>query len=155
MEIGLKKLHENEWQIHIGYCKIRLDHFSTELLDITLEHALALDCGKQHSTLESYIKLGLRLLQLSDVHIQKTLRNISHVDLLNLMLIAKNPEFNETILKNIGGILSKQLSADLEKVETPDRELAKDSIRRIVEMTYKLESQGEIEFINDDVTEYI
>ena len=56
MKIGLKKLHENEWLVHIGCAAVKMDQFSVSLLNITLEHLLALEQGESHSTLKSYIK---------------------------------------------------------------------------------------------------
>lgn len=155
MKIGITKLHENEWQIQVGQTRIKLDRFSTELLNITLEHAVALEEGKHHSTLESYVKLGMRLQHLDDINLQNVLRDIKSVDLVNLILCANTPEFNEKILRNVGSIKSKQIAADIDKNPPPLHEAAKDSIRRIVEHMFALEAKGEIDICCNQVQRYI
>lgn len=155
MEVGLQKLHENEWLVHIGCAKIKMDRFSVALLKIHLEHLIASEKGQSHSTLQGYVSLGLRMKKLSDLHLQKLLREIRNEDLLILMQCATDPELNQKVLKNIGGLMSKQLETDLlTHTELPLEPAARTAIRRIVEVTFKLESQGEIEFLND-VVRYI
>jgi len=154
MKVGIKKLHENEWLVHIGCGAVKLDQFSVALLNITLEHLLALDEGAEHSTLSSYVNLGLRIKELKPVHMQKLLRELDTKDLLVMMLLAKDDALNQQVLANIGGILSKQLDRDLAAVQVPEEEEAKSAIRRIVEKTFELESLGKIEFTTED-TRYI
>ena len=154
MKIGLKKLHENEWLVHIGCAAVKMDQFSVSLLNITLEHLLALEQGESHSTLKSYIKLGLRIKALKDLECQKLLRTIDNKDMLVFMMVANDPQLNEMVLKNTGGILAKQLEADLATAELPSKELLKAAIRRIVEKTFELESLGQIEFTSAE-TKYI
>jgi len=154
MKVGIKKLHENEWLVHIGNASVKLDHFSVALLNITLEHLLALQHGDEHSTLQSYVGLGLRLKQLKPTDMQKFIQSIDNKDLLNLMLVANDHEFSEKVMENVGGILSKQFAADLASATMPDEEQAKDSIKKIVERLFELEGLGQLEIVNDE-TRYI
>lgn len=154
MKVGIKKLHENEWQVHLGCGAVKLDQFSVALLNITLEHLLALEHGETHSTLESYVKLGLRMKALGALDLQKLLRVLDTKDLLVMMLVAKDSELNTQVLTNIGGILAKQIERDLTTAQLPDEALTKAAIRRIVEKTFELEALGTIEFASED-TRYI
>ena len=154
MKIGLKKLPENEWLVHVGCAAVKMDQFSVSLLNITLEHLLALERGESHSTLKSYIKLGLRIKTLKDLECQKLLRAIDNKDILAFMMAANDPQLNELVMKNTGGILAKQLEADLSTAILPSKALLKEAIRRIVEKTFELESLGQIEFISTK-TKYI
>lgn len=154
MKVGIKKLHENEWLVHIGCGAVKMDQFSVALLNITLEHLLALEAGEQHSTLDSYVKLGLRIKSLTPVHMQKLLRVLDSKDLLIMMMLAQDKSLNELILSNTGTILAKQLKADLLSADIPEESKAKEALRRIVEKTFELEALGQIEFISTE-TRYI
>lgn len=154
MKVGLKKFHENEWLVHMGCAAVKMDQFSVALLNITLEHLLALEQGESHSMLKSYIKLGLRIKELKDLECQNLLRALDNKDLLMFMMVANDPELTELIMKNTGGILAKQFEADLATATLPSKELLKGAIRRIVEKTFELESLGQIEFTSTD-TKYI
>lgn len=151
MEVGLQKLHENEWLVHIGCAKIKMDRFSVALLQITLEHLIASEKGESHSTLQGYIRLGLRMKKLSDLHLQKLLRELRNEDLIVLLKVAQDHELNQKVLHNVGGIMAKQLENDLRAEALPAEEEVKEAIRRVVEVTFKLEGQGDIEFISDTV----
>lgn len=154
MKVGIKKIHENEWQVHIGCASVKIDRFSVELLRITLEHLLALEHGQSHSTLSSYVKLGQRLSELDNMALQKVLSEVDNAALLDLLLLAEDPEFTQRVLGNMGGILSKQLEADLETAAAPEKEQARDSIKHLVEKMFELEARGRIEFVQED-TQYI
>jgi hypothetical protein len=154
MKVGLKKLHENEWLVHVGCAAVKMDKFSVSLLKMTLEHLLALEQGETHSTLKSYIKLGLRMKSLKDFECQKLLRALDNKDVLVFMMAANDPELNELVMKNTGAILSKQLDADLSTAALPSKELLKGAIRRIVEKIFELEGLGQIEFTSKE-TKYI
>lgn len=151
MKVGIKKLQENEWLVHIGCGAVKMDQFSVALLNITLEHLLALEHGQTHSTLGSYVKLGLRIKQLKALDLQKLLRELESKDILIMMLLANDAELNDAILANIGGILAKQIDRDIATAQMPEHEVAKDAIRRIVEKTFELESKGQIEFVTENV----
>ena len=156
MQVGIKKLQENEWLVHIGCARIKMNRFAVELLNITLEHLTMLENGQSHSTFESYIKLGLRLSNLDDRNLQKVLSEIDSVHILNLLLAANSPDFAEHILQNMGAILANQLRADLEMAIVPDEFTAKKSIQAVVEKMLRLEEAGEIVFINKNtITRYI
>lgn len=154
MKVGIKKLQENEWLVHIGCGAVKMDQFSVALLNITLEHLLALDEGSEHSALDSYVKLGLRMKVLTPIHMQKLLRVLDTKDLLLMMLLAQDKQLNEVVMANIGGILSKQLERDLAAAIIPTEDVAKEAIRRIVEKTFELEALGQIEFTSEK-TRYI
>lgn len=154
MKLGIKKVHENEWLIHIGYASIKMDRFSVELLNITLEHLIALEHGQTHSILNSYIELGRKIKELTPAGAQLLVRSIDNQDLLKLMQVANDAALTEMVVGNVGSILAKQLSADLEKSIMPSESDAKVAIKRIVEKMFELESQGKIEFM-DEMTEYI
>ena len=154
MQVGIKKLHENEWLVHVGCAKIKMDRFSVELLNITLEHVTMLESGQSHSNYKSYIKLGLQLGDLDGRSLQKALSAMDSVDVLHLLLAAKNPEFTEKVLHNMGGILAKQLQSDLQSTPEPDEEVARKSIQVIVEKMFAMEADGQIEFIKEN-TKYI
>ncbi|WP_019557599.1 FliG C-terminal domain-containing protein [Thiomicrorhabdus arctica] len=154
MKVGLKKLHENEWLVHMGCAAVKMDQFSVALLNITLAHLLALEQGESHSMLKSYIKLGLRIKALKDLECQNLLRVLDNKDILMFMMVANDPELNDLIMKNTGGILAKQFEADLANASMPNKEILKGAIRRIVEKTFELESLGQIEFTSTD-TKYI
>lgn len=154
MKVGIKKLHENEWQLHIGCASVKMDRFTLALLQITLEHLAALEHGQDHSMLQSYIKLGLKLNELDDLALQKMLSEVDNKALLDLLLLAQNSDFTQRVLKNIGGILSKQLQADLQSSPMPDSEQARVAIKHLVEKMFELEAAGKIEFLHGD-TQYI
>jgi len=154
MKIGIKKVHESEWLVHIGCASIKVDPFSLALLEIMLEHLLALEHGESHSTLKSYVKLGLKIKTLPDIECQKFLQEVDTKDLLDLMMVADDRELNTLILKNMGGILAKQLKTDLMVANVPTEAHAKRAIKRIVEKLFEMESRGEIEFRTDN-TRYI
>ncbi len=154
MKIGIKKNHESEWLVHIGCASVKMDPFSLALLEIMLEHLLALEQGESHSTLKSYVKLGLKIKTLPDLECQKFLREVEVKDLLDLMMVANDRELNTLILRNMGGILEKQLKGDLMTAEIPTEEHAKRAIKRIVEALFELEGRGEIEF-RTEKTRYI
>jgi hypothetical protein len=101
-----------------------MDQFSVALLNITLEHLLALEQGESHSTLKSYIKLGLRIKALKDLECQSLLRVLDNKDILMFMMVANDPELSEMIIKNTGGILAKQFETDLATATLPSKELA-------------------------------
>lgn len=151
MEVGLQKIHENEWLVHIGCAKIKMDRFSVALLQITLEHLIASEKGESHSTLQGYIRLGLRIKKLSDLHLQKLLRTLKNEDLLILLKTAQDADLNQKVLTNVGVIMAKQLESDLTQNQLPSETEAKQAIRRVVENTFKLEAQGDIEFVDDNV----
>lgn len=150
MKLGIKKIHENEWQVHVGCTMVRLDRFSLELLNITLEHLEALESGQSHSILKSYTHLAEKVLQLSPANLQVLLRMVANEDILRLMQTAQNERLTEIILSNTGGILSKQLQADIDKSVMPSAEEVMASVRRVIEKMYQLENEGTIEFIKDD-----
>jgi len=154
MKVGIKKLQENEWLVHIGCGAVKMDQFSVALLNITLEHLLALQHDSTHSTLDSYAKLGLRMKLLKPLDLQKLLRVINTKDLLVLMLVAKDQQLNSQVIDNVGGILAKQVERDMQTATIPDEESAKDAIRNIVEKTFELEALGDIEFVSEN-TRYI
>lgn len=151
MKVGIKKLQENEWLVHIGCGAIKMDQFSVALLNITLDHLLALEQGAEHSTLKSYVKLGLRIKRLKPIDLQKLLRAVDSQDVLIMMLLADDSELNEIVLANIGSILSKQIERDLLTSSLPADNLVKEAVRRIVEKTFELEAKGDIEFTTENV----
>lgn len=154
MKVGIKKLQGDEWQVHIGCARVKMDRFSLELLNSTLEHLTMLKSGQSHSNVKSYIKLGLRLDDLDDRALQKVLSSLDSKEVLILLLAVKKPDFTQKVLKNIGGILSKQLQADLEVTELPDEDQVKRSIQHIVETLFSMEANGQIEIVKND-TKYI
>lgn len=151
MKVGIKKLHENEWLVHVGCARIKMDRFAVELLNITLEHMAMLESGQSHSTVKSYIKLGLKLVELDDRALQKVLSRLDNRDVLTLLLSANSDEVTQKVLHNIGGILSKQLQADLQQSEAPSEQQIKQSVENIAETLFAMEADGEVEFIKDDV----
>lgn len=154
MKVGIKKIHENEWLVHLGNAAVKLDTFSAALLNITLEHLLALEHGEAHSTLKSYVGLGLKLKQLKGLDMQKIIQMTEGKDLLNLMLVAADDELNTLIIKNMGGILSKQFKQDLQSASMPEESEARESIKKVVEAMFELEAQGKLEIVNEK-TRYI
>lgn len=154
MKVGIKKLHENEWQVHMGCASVKMDRFSLALLHITLEHLLALESGQSHSTLKSYVKLGLKLDELDDLALQKVLSEVDSKAILDLLILANLPKFNERVLNNMGGILSKQIQSDLQSATMPLEDEAKAAIKHLIEKMFELEASGKIEFIRED-TQYI
>lgn len=154
MKLGIKKIHENEWVVTTGCASIRLDRFSVELLNITLEHLVALEHGQSHSVLDSYVRLGRKIKELDQAGIQLLVRTVDNQDLLKFILVAHDEALALLVMQNVGGILAKQLQTDIEKSLIPDVEEAKAAIKRIVETMFELESQGKIEFF-DETTQYI
>lgn len=154
MKIGIKKIHENEWLVHIGNASVKMDQFSVAILNITLEHLLALEHGETHSNLKSYIKLGCRIKELKAEDLQKFIPTLDSRDVLNLMLAADDAALNAAIMQNMGGILVKQFEDDLANSSPPDEEEAKESIKLIIEKMFILEAQGQIEVMTEH-TEYI
>ena len=154
MKVGIKKIHENEWLVHIGNDSVKMDTFSVALLNMTLEHLVALEHGEAHSTLKSYVGLGLKLKQLNDLDMQKFIQMVESTDLLNLMLAAADDDLNSHIVGNMGGILSKQFEQDLVTAVMPIEVQARDSIKRVVEAMFELEAQGQLEMVSE-TTRYI
>ncbi|QCU90822.1 FliG C-terminal domain-containing protein [Thiomicrorhabdus sediminis] len=154
MRVGIKKVQENEWLVHIGPASIKLDHFSVALLNITLQNMLALEDGAEHSSSNSYIELGLRIKELKALDVQKLLHELDNADLVVMMQVAEDNDLNSLIINNSGAILAKQLEMDLQAKRQLDEEQAKDAIRRIVMKMFELEGKGQIEFINEN-TQYI
>lgn len=154
MKLGIKKVHENEWQVHMGYVAVKMDRFSLELLVITLDHLKALESGERHSVLISYVKLAEKMLLLNAAGLQILIRQIDNQDLLRLLQVAKNDQLTDSVLSNLGGLLSKQLAADLTTAAIPDKEDVKASIRRVVEKMFFLEADGQIEF-GEESQQYI
>ncbi|MDG4812684.1 FliG C-terminal domain-containing protein [Hydrogenovibrio sp. 3SP14C1] len=154
MKLGIKKVQENEWLIHIGYASIKMDRFSVELLNITLEHLIALEHGESHSVLNSYTQLACKIKELEPAGIQLLVRSIDNQDLLKLMQVANDDSLTQMVVENVGGILAKQLNSDLEKSIMPTESDAKAAIKRVVVKMFELESQGKIEFM-DEMTQYI
>jgi flagellar motor switch protein FliG len=115
---------------------------------------LALERGEVHSTLKSYVKLALRLKELKSLELQKLLREVDNQDILVLMMVARDAVLSDSIIKNIGGIVAKQLHEDLQKATMPSEETAKESIKRVVETLFALEGRGQIEFVSEN-TRYI
>ncbi|NCN42749.1 MAG: hypothetical protein CO158_05405 [Piscirickettsiaceae bacterium CG_4_9_14_3_um_filter_43_564] len=150
MKLGIKKNHENEWLVHIGFVTVKLDRFSVELLNITLEHLIALDHGETHSILQSYIAMGLKIKELDATGVQLLVLESDNQDLLRLMQVANDKALNDILIKNAGGILARQLKSDFEKSAMPDTEVAKEAIKRIVETLFNLEAQGKIEFYDEN-----
>lgn len=150
MKLGIRKIQENEWQVHIGNASIRLDRFSLELMNIALDHLQALESGQVHSVLKSYIHLAEQLLQLAPADLQVLLREIDNKDILSLLMIAENEELSQTVLNNIGGIMAKQLAGDMQSGAKPGHEEAKDAIRRVVEKMFYFEAQGMIQIQSGD-----
>lgn len=155
MKVGIRKHQENEWVIQIGCASVKLDRFSLELLNITLEHLVALGSGQQHSTLMSYERLAQhKLKSLDAAGLQKWVHSVENADLLVLMQALKNQEVNDLILTNVGGILARQLSSDLLKTVEPTEERAKEAIKKTMERLFDLEMRGQIQFFSND-TQYI
>lgn len=154
MKVGIQKVHENEWLVQMGCAIMRLDRFSVELLNITLEHMLALAHGENHSTLKSYIKLGLKLKQLSTTDMQTVIREVDNRDLVVMLGLAKDQELIDKVFHNVGAILAKQMEADLLNTPLPEGDEAKNCVRRLAKKLFELDSKGIIEFI-DENTQYI
>lgn len=154
MKVGIQKVHENEWLVQMGCAIMRLDRFSMELLCITLDQMLALTQGEQHSTFKSYLRLGLKLKQLSANDIQTLTREVDNHDLVVLLGYSKDQELNDKVFNNVGGILAKQIETDLLNNPLPEGQEARDAVRRVIEKLFKLVSEGKIEFI-DETTQYI
>lgn len=150
MKLGIKKIHENEWQVHIGCAKVKLDRFSIELLNITLDHLAALESGQSHSILTSYVLLAEKMLKLDTTGVQTLVHEVNNQDLLKLLQVANNQPLTDYVVANVGGILSKQLRADLSKAAMPGVEDAKEAIQRVIETMFQLEADGRIEFETDN-----
>ena len=154
MKVGIKKIHENEWMVHLGNATVKLDTFSVALLNITLEHLLALEHGQEHSTLKSYVALGLRLKQLKDKDMQNFIQTVENKDLLNLMLAAADQGLNDHVVSNMGGILAKQFEEDMASATMPNECEARESIKKVVEAMFELDAKGKLEIVNES-TQYI
>lgn len=154
MKVGIKKVHDDEWLVHIGNAVVKLDHFSVEVLNITIENLMALEHGDRYSTLDSYIRLAQRIKELKEVDIQKFVPMMDSRHILNLMMVAEDQELNNKIITNMGAMLAKQFEDDLGSAEVPDEETAKESIKLIIEKMFALEAQGQIEVVSEQ-TEYI
>lgn len=154
MKVGIKKVHENEWLVHVGYLSIKLDRFSVEILNISLEGVLALQSGQCHSELTSYVCLASKMKTLDDAGIQLLLREVDNQDMFKFMMVANNEEVTVKLFKNMGSILARQLQQDMKKAPMPELDEAKKAIRRIVEIMFTLEASGKIQFVSEE-TQYI
>jgi flagellar motor switch protein FliG len=150
MKLGIKKIHENDWQLHIDRAFIHLDRFSLELLCSNLEHLQAMSLGQQGSILAGYIKLAEKILEISDEDAQLLLRNVDNNDVLILIKSIDKTEINNKIMQNVGLIIAKQLSSDSEDSLCPSEEEAIRAIKNITEKIFELEMAGKIEFLNKD-----
>lgn len=146
MKLGIKKLHENEWQLHIESAFVRVDRYSLELLQIVLGDLLEMDLGHSTSVIAGHEKLASKLLDLDSTNLQLILRSIDNEDLLKMMVAVNNTKLTEQILENVGGIMSQQLESDARSISIPSDEEAIKSIKKIVEKMYELEASGKIEF---------
>ncbi|WP_319380928.1 FliG C-terminal domain-containing protein [Thiomicrorhabdus sp.] len=146
MKVGIRKLHENEWLVHVGFASVRMDRFSVELLAITLESLGVLNHGEAHSELNGYLKLGMRIKALKDLDLQKLLAEIELGDLVYFLLAAEDDDLKAQVEGNMGMMLAKQLNDDLNLTAHPGEEPLKAAIRRIVEKSFELETRGIIEF---------
>lgn len=149
MKLGIKKLHANEWQLHIDSAFIHLDRYSLELLYSNLDHLLSMDSGQKSSVLTGLIKLIKKFLELSDAHMQLFLRDIDSQDLLNLLKVNKNDDIKNKVFNNVGGIMSKQLLTDINSTAKPNEDDAVESIKHIIRTMFELETTGKIEFVNE------
>lgn len=154
MKIGIQKVSENEWLLKIGYVILRLDRISMEKITFTLNAMLKLEKGAETSTFTSYLHLSKKLKQLSSGDVQVLTREVNNQDLVVLLGYAKDQELNNRIFENLGGILAKQMEADLLNNLLPVGQEATNAVGRVVETLYRLDSEGKIEFINED-TQYI
>lgn len=154
MKIGIQKVSENEWLLKIGYVILRLDRISMEKITFTLNAMLKLEKGEETSTFTSYLHLAKKLKQLSSGDIQVLTREVNNQDLVVLLGYAKDQELNNRIFENLGGILAKQMETDLLNNPLPVGQEATNAVGRVVETLYRLDSEGKIEFINED-TQYI
>lgn len=152
MKVGIKRVSESEWLVHIGCAWIRLERFSVELLNMSLENAVTQNSSAH--LLHSYIKLGLKMEELDDRGLQALLRELDPKDLVVLLQAAKKPAFTDRVMKNVGGLLAKQIERDLKNSEVLTEEKTKTSIRRMAERMFEMEQKGEIEFFNEH-TQYI
>ncbi len=148
MKLGIKKLGENEWQLHIDNAFVHLDRYSLELLYSNLEQLLNMGSGQEGTVLAGLLKLSEKLLELNDSNLQLFLREVEHEDLLALILATKNQELKDKIIQNVGGIMSKQLQADMDTTATPPDDEAITSIKHTIEILFELETTGKVEFIN-------
>jgi len=155
MEVGLQKIHEDEWSVHIGCARMKIDRFTLALLHISLEQLIESERGHAQSPLQAYVNLGLKMRTLSKLDLQKLLRELQYDDLLILLRLAEDVEFSQQVQQNIGSMIAKQLSNDLQQEDAlPTDEIAKLAIRRLVEKMFQMEAAGEIDFY-DDVESYI
>jgi hypothetical protein len=152
MKVGVKRLSEAEWQVRVGCAWIRMDRFSIELLNMSLESAA--DQANGVHLLQSYLKLGLQMQELDDKGLQRLLRELDPKDVEVFLVAAKDKTFTERVLKNMGGLLVKQMEQDMSQLPQPTEDEIKQSVRRIAEKMFELEQQGEIEFF-DEYTQYI
>jgi flagellar motor switch protein FliG len=150
MKLGIKKIHENEWQLHIESAFVHLDRYSLALLYANLEHLLDLEHGQEGSILTGLIKLAKKILELSDAHLQLLLRDIDNQDLLKLILVVGDSEIKNKVLNNIGSIISKQLVTDIETSNPPSEDDAARAIKHIIEKMFELETSGKISFIESN-----
>ena len=154
MKVGIKKIHENEWLVHVGFANMHLDRFSVELLAITLSHVQALSHGQAHSILQSYIELAQRIKQLDDKGMQQLTRAVDSQDLLGLLTLSQDSALQDKILRNVGSMVAKQLRADLQKHTALPEDQGKAAVKTVVETLFDLESQGKVEFFSKS-TAYI
>lgn len=152
MKVGIRRVSESEWLVHIGCAWIRLDRFGVELLNMSLENAVTHNSGVH--LLQSYLKLVLEMEELDDRGMQRLLREVDPQDLVVVLMALNKPDFTQRVLKNLGGLLAKQVEQDLQKEASPTEEEIKTSVRRIAERMFELEQKGEIEFYNE-YTQYI
>jgi len=150
MKLGIKKLHENEWQLHIDSAFVHLDRYSLELLYSNLEHLQEMKQGQEGSVLSGLLKLTEKFLELSDAHMQLFLREVKNQNLLILVLILEDEGVKNKVLKNVGGIMSKQLVADMKVTAKPLDADAIDAIKLTLELMFELESVGKIEFVSSN-----
>jgi hypothetical protein len=150
MKLGIKKLHENEWQLHIDSAFVHLDRYSLELLYSNLEHLQSMKQGQEGSVLCGLLKLTEKFLELSDAHMQLFLREIENQDLLNLVLVLTHDDVKNKVLKNVGSIMSKQLQSDMEQTEKPQDNEAVEAIKHVVERVFELEAVGKVEFVSSE-----
>ncbi|GAB6035306.1 FliG C-terminal domain-containing protein [Galenea microaerophila] len=152
MKVGIKRVSESEWLVHVGCAWLRLGRFSLELLNLSLENAITQNSSAH--LIQSYIQLGLKMNELDDKGMQLLLRTVDPKDIVVLLQVSNDAEFVKRVLKNLGVLLAKQIEQDLQQNEMPSEEAIKASIRRIAERMFEMEQRGEIEFFNEN-TQYI
>lgn len=155
MKMAIKKVHDDEWHLIVGPVALRMNHFSLELVNVLLKNTLTGDDNANvDPVMKGYYSILKQLQNLRLQDLQRLLQEVNTNDILTLASGVPDDELVQTLIKNVGPLISRQIEQDLKNGIHPSDEQVKKAIQQIMTKTYQMEQSGELEFISEE-TEYL